>query len=283
MKEYHIIGIGSIGYTLAKLLVIDRPEIILHLWDKDVVESHNIGFPKNTIGMLKIGAAVEHLGDSVITHNKFATNRELDKYPNKFVIDCTDTKSKYNLKSNIKVSFDGPLLVIADGRSNYVHKDIPFYYVQNKEFIEKAARIVLKSTKSSFNYTGVKKVYHLEKSPKDNDYLLHNSKRKCNKHKLQKGTNIFLPPTQALTKEITAIQKQDIKETYFKISYYNNTTHNYDIVFTPKCSKQDFIKCITSSMRLVPSQEYYADINGHYIDNEVGVVDITIYHMPTAC
>jgi predicted ThiF/HesA family dinucleotide-utilizing enzyme len=59
-REYHIVGIGTIGFPVAVEVFKNRADII-HLWDDDIIDENDVIYPKRYVGRDKVDIAKDIL------------------------------------------------------------------------------------------------------------------------------------------------------------------------------------------------------------------------------
>ncbi len=282
-KEYHIVGIGTLGFPLAIAIAKTRGGVI-HLWDDDIVKEHNIIFPQKYIGRSKVFVAQQNIGSlaRVIVHNQKVTNEDLNQCPNRFVIDCSDTKSQYKLITDIKISFDGPILTISDGRISTFKMDNKFYYPTTIKDIKKAIAIIMSNLKSSWSYVNFKrKVYRIAQTREEENEIIYSSKREASTHIAYLHTKeAILIPQQKIEKEMTRLTRvKTVDRIITTLTYWDHHKRESCIVNMIG----DLVSYMEQYVDLVPAQEYYVRLKKSTIENSIGILNLEIYHLPASC
>lgn len=283
-KEYHIIGVGTIGFPLAKRL-FESKEVTIHLWDDDTIGKNDIVFPKYYAGRSKVEVAkdlIKRKFNSIIIHNQKCTNKILDTFSNKIVIDCTDTKSEFKLKCNVSISYDGPILTISDGRLVNISKDIPFYYPKKLAVINRAAEIAYKNIQSAFSYVNYKiKVYKIAQNNEEESELIYSSKRLSTIQKGYLNNKPLLIDKVSITKKVKQLERQkQISNIFYEVQYMNSRKKQIDVLTLPKCSNTAIINAL-GNINTVCADSYYLRACNSYIKNNEGFLQLEFYYLPT--
>jgi hypothetical protein len=151
-KVLHIVGCGTLGFIVTKKLYSESIYDSLHIWDyknieKSLNETPNLYSSKFYVmpTISKVDAAYitcKQMGNSktdIIAHNKTVTRRNR---LSGIVLDCTDLKNKYNIKSTIQISADGNNLIMDSRSTRDRQEDLQYQHPKNLRYFRLAANAI---------------------------------------------------------------------------------------------------------------------------------------------